>query len=281
MWRHKRRILIVLLAVFIAAAWNAGPQPWFKLAMRLLGCEYQMVETGNFTIAYYDSGDETLPPMVLIHGFLVDGALNWFNMAPRLKDRYRLIIPALLSADRTYVRSGSFSFEEEREMLRELCASLRLSRPRMVFFSAGSLLAEGFTDTAEVFLVAPPPLDKEDFSRDLTALFARDAGWFASNTFASPPPGMWLFTELAYPEWKNEFGGFQAAFTAQYPSWARLNLYSENVRWILPEDDRFFPSVRRLIGGKNVEVLPGSGHGATWDQPDALAEILLSQPGAN
>ena len=275
--RRLRYLSVALLVVIAALAWG-GPHPWVSLAMRLQGCEYRTIQTANFTIGFYDSGDEELPPMVLAHGFLVDGALNWFNMVPRLKERYRLIIPDLLNADSEYVRGGSYTLREEGDLLRELCAALRLERPRMVFFSAGALIAPGFTDSAEVVLISPPPLGMDAFFSDMNALFSRDAAWFAAATFKNPPPGMGLFTKLTYGDWQKERGRFLEVFSAQYEAWSKLDLDSENLLMIIPEDDRFFPSAQALFsaGRRNVLLLSGSGHGATWDQPDRLAAMLAA-----
>ena len=276
MKRRKLRIAVILLLVAATTAWYVGPRPWMKLTMRVLGCEYKTIETPSFTAAYYDSGNENLPPMVLTHGFLVDGVLNWFNMVPRLKNTYRLIIPDLLNADHDYVRSGAFSFQEERNFLKELCAVLELENPRMVFFSASSLLAADFTETAEVFLVSPPPLNEQDYFKDVDVVFRSDADWFALSTFTNPPPGMWLFTKFSHPQWQNDFIRLHDAFVDHYPAWSRLDPDAENLRIIIPSDDRFFPSARSLLAHKNAMPLPKSGHGATWDQPEALAAILLS-----
>ena len=218
MKRRKICIILVVLVMTVAAVCFTGPRPWMTLTMRVLGCEYKTIETANFTAAYYDSGNENLLPMVLTHGFLVDGALNWFNMVPRFKDKYRLIIPDLLNTDHDYVRSSSFSFQEERNFLRELCTALKLENPRMIFFSSSSLLAVDFTKTTEVFLVSPPPLDKKDYFTDVDMVFRSDADWFASSTFTNPPPGMRLFTKLSHPQWQNDFTHLHDAFVDQYPA---------------------------------------------------------------
>lgn len=89
--RTKRTIVGLLLAGLLLAT-SILSAAYMVLFHRSHG-EY--FENGSVPIFYSDSGSGE--PVILLHGFAVNGDLNWrlTGVAPRLREEYRVIVPDL------------------------------------------------------------------------------------------------------------------------------------------------------------------------------------------
>lgn len=108
----------------------------------------EFTTSSGIKIFYSDVGDKKLPPVVLLHGFAVNGDLNWTisGVHSKLSDKYRLIIPDL----RGHGYSGKpheanqYGVEMVKD-ISELLQHLNIPRATIAGYSLGGFIALKFS----------------------------------------------------------------------------------------------------------------------------------------
>ena len=88
----------------------------------------------------YDTGEEHLKPVILLHGMAATGMLNWYQTFQRLRGEYRLI-----SYDQRHHgmgHRGTFGFQEQSEDVLRVADHLDLEGPIVSGYSMGGIVAQ-------------------------------------------------------------------------------------------------------------------------------------------
>lgn len=88
----------------------------------------------------YDTGEENLQPVVLLHGMAATGMLNWYQTFERLGGEYRLIAYDQRWHGRGH--KGDFSFQTLTDDALRVCDHLGLEAPIVGGYSMGGLVAQ-------------------------------------------------------------------------------------------------------------------------------------------
>lgn len=92
------------------------------------------------TTRLYDTGEEDLTPVVLLHGMAATGMLNWYQTFQRLRGEYRLI-----AFDQRWHGSGyhgHFSFDALTDDVLRVVDHLELEKPILGGYSMGGLVSQ-------------------------------------------------------------------------------------------------------------------------------------------
>lgn len=234
------------------------------------------------TIAYTDHGAG--PPIVLLHGGLLDGAANWGMHLPALADGHRVVVPDSRGHGRSDNRSGKLTYEVLADDVAAFVAALGLDRPLVVGYSdggitalqlalrhpgvAGGLVLGGIAVAADdhyhAFLEqlgmgVPGAPDEEALRRSAPDFHAMVAGLHGDRWPTLPEETTRLWHAL--PEVSNE----QLA-TVDVPVVVVAGELDE------PSASQALPTARALPRGE-VAIIPGAGHEAGWRS--LFADIVL------
>lgn len=104
--------------------------------------------SGGLKIFYSEDGAKSLPPVLLMHGFAVNGDLNWTisEVRSQLKEKYRLIIPDLRGhglSDKPH-EAAHYGAEIAKDMS-ELLHHLKVSQATIAGYSLGGFVALKFS----------------------------------------------------------------------------------------------------------------------------------------
>ncbi|WP_010540685.1 alpha/beta fold hydrolase [Dietzia alimentaria] len=88
----------------------------------------------------YDTGEEHLPPVILLHGMVATGMLNWYQTFQRLRGEYRLI-----TYDQRHHgmgHRGRFDFQSLAEDVIRMADHLELEAPIVGGYSMGGIVSQ-------------------------------------------------------------------------------------------------------------------------------------------
>ena len=88
----------------------------------------------------YDTGEEHLEPVILLHGMAATGMLNWYQTFQRLRGEYRLI--AYDQRRHGMGHTGDFSFQALSEDVLRVADHLELEAPIIGGYSMGGIVAQ-------------------------------------------------------------------------------------------------------------------------------------------
>lgn len=88
----------------------------------------------------YDTGEEHLKPVILLHGMAATGMLNWYQTFQRLRGEYRLI--AYDQRHHGMGHRGQFSFQILGDDVLRMADHLELEAPIVGGYSMGGLVAQ-------------------------------------------------------------------------------------------------------------------------------------------
>lgn len=99
-------------------------------------------DSAGVPISFFECGPVDGPPVLLLHGFLVDARLNWRAVIPRLATGYRVVAVDARGHGRsgTPRAAGGYGAEVALDLLR-LIDHLGLQRAHVVGYSMGGLAA--------------------------------------------------------------------------------------------------------------------------------------------
>jgi pimeloyl-ACP methyl ester carboxylesterase len=119
------------------------------------------------------------PPVLCVHGATGTGEYEWFELAGRLADRYRFVIPDLRSHGRSEHRSHEVGIEYVNDDLLGLIDRENLGQPHVLAFSFGAEAAIelelSHPGTASSLLLISPGL--ADPSARIPTRRELEAGW--------------------------------------------------------------------------------------------------------
>jgi pimeloyl-ACP methyl ester carboxylesterase len=256
-----------------------------------------VVEVGGFRIAFERAGHG--PPLVLLHGFVGDGAGTWRHQLDALSDEFTVVAWDAPGAGQSSAAPETFRLADYADCLVGFVSALRLPRPHIAGLSFGSMvalelfrrsrplprtlvLASAYAGWAGSFSpevvrerlerslrlsMLPPP----DFvSAMLPSMFSAGApadrvAGFAANVATFDPVG---FRAMAMASAEADLRDVLA--TVDVPT---LLLYGDqDVR--APRE--VAESLRAGIPGSRLVMLPGVGHASPVEAPDRFtAEMRM------
>lgn len=96
--------------------------------------------TDDVVTRLYDTGEENLQPVILLHGMAATGMLNWYQTFQRLRGEYRLI--AYDQRHHGMGHRGPFGFRELSEDVLRVADHLELAAPIVGGYSMGGIVAQ-------------------------------------------------------------------------------------------------------------------------------------------
>lgn len=94
----------------------------------------------DVTTRLYDTGEEHLRPVILLHGMAATGMLNWYQTFQRLRGEYRLI--AYDQRHHGMGHNGQFDFQSLSEDVLRVADHLELEKPVVGGYSMGGIVAQ-------------------------------------------------------------------------------------------------------------------------------------------
>jgi 3-oxoadipate enol-lactonase len=94
----------------------------------------------DVTTRLYDTGEEHLEPVILLHGMVATGMLNWYQTFERLRGEYRLI--TYDQRQHGMGHTGPFSFQALAEDAVRVADHLELEAPILGGYSMGGIVSQ-------------------------------------------------------------------------------------------------------------------------------------------
>lgn len=240
-------------------------------------------ESRGVTLRVRESGFDTHPPLVVLHGFL-GSSRNWGSVARRLSDSYHVFLADLRNHGRS-PHTDSMTIEDCAQDVRRLLDELRLERVRLMGHSLGGKVAMRFAcehpDRVEklfVLDIAPRRYEPETGYIDAMQQIdlsimdrRRDADEALSDFVPDDETRAFLLTNLQ----RNDQDEFEWLANLDLLKAQREDLASPG----LDADDRYEGPTRWIVGGESeyiekgdeklmrrhfpqleVHVLPDAGH---------------------
>lgn len=125
------------------------------------------VKANGITLHYYRTGNGSLPPMVLVHGY-TDNGLCWTDLALAMEKKYDCIMYDLRGHGLSDAPATGYSIEDNVSDIVGLIKALKLSKPVIIGHSLGgsiaAVVAAQYPDIPQkVILIDPPGLLKPLF----------------------------------------------------------------------------------------------------------------------
>jgi pimeloyl-ACP methyl ester carboxylesterase len=267
------------------------------------------VELTAGTIRYRDTG--TGPPIVFVHGLLVDGTL-WRKVVPSLEDRYRCIVPDWPLGSHTLPMkpSADLSPPGVARLLAEFLDKLDLRDVTLVANDTGGaltqiLMASGQTDRIGRVVLTPcdafenflPPMFRPlqwvarvpgavypvvqslrvPALRRLPLAF----GWLTKRRVPNDVTAAWLRPSQTDKGVRRDVARLLAGVDSRFTMEAaeRLPGFDRPVLLAWAPEDRFFPlaharRLAELLPDARVEEVPDSYTFVSEDQPELVARLV-------
>jgi pimeloyl-ACP methyl ester carboxylesterase len=141
------------------------------------------IKANGITLHYYRTGNGTLPPMVLAHGY-TDNGLCWTDLALAMEKRYDVIMYDLRGHGLSEAPASGYDINDNVADIVGLIKALKLSKPVIIGHSLGgsiaAIVAAEYPDVPKkVVLIDPPGLLKPLFEPGEATNRARN--WFTSD----------------------------------------------------------------------------------------------------
>jgi pimeloyl-ACP methyl ester carboxylesterase len=141
------------------------------------------VKANGITLHYYRTGNGSLPPMVLSHGY-TDNGLCWTDLALAMEKKYDCIMYDLRGHGLSDAPASGYTINDNVSDIVGLIKALKLSKPVIIGHSLGgsiaAIVAAEYPDIPKkVVLIDPPGLLKPLFptAEDMN----RARNWFTSD----------------------------------------------------------------------------------------------------
>ncbi|HTV95444.1 MAG TPA: alpha/beta hydrolase [Steroidobacteraceae bacterium] len=301
--RRARALTALLLSLLPTGAWALGSlTPGY---LDEFDAQKTSVSLGNgVALAYIDMGPRSAPPVVLIHGY-TDSARDWAPIAPLLT-RFRLIIVDLRGhgasskPDCCYTR---FDFADDIKLLLD---RLHIERADIIGHSLGSIAAQTFAElwpqsTRRLVLISSTGTSFGIPDAGMQSAHLRLPSWLASVEELKDPidpdgafmRNWWQVSLSVNPQF---FSSRQRRDAAAIPAriWRAIAdqcLIGVDLRWMLPRiqartlliwgarDALMSASgrdaLRTGIARAEVRIFPALGHDLFWQDPRAVATVLI------
>jgi pimeloyl-ACP methyl ester carboxylesterase len=180
----KRFICLTLLLGFASSCYSQSTET--NTAKVPYGWSSGDIKANGITLHYYRTGNGSLPPVVLSHGF-TDNGLCWTDLAHALEKKYDVVMYDLRGHGLSDAPATGYSIQDYTSDMAGLISELKLEHPVIIGHSLGGCIAASFAarypDTPrKVVLIDPPGLGKPMFSSDedmnrATSRFGRDINY--------------------------------------------------------------------------------------------------------
>jgi len=258
-----------------------------------------IANSGDVTIAWEESGIGQ--PLLLIHG-LGYGRWGWEPLLPLLAGRYRVISFDNRGIGDSSVPPGPYSAAEMAGDALAVLDAAGVERAHVVGASLGGMIAQ------ELALAAPDRVDRlvlictspgatggHPMPEATVRLMAQADGWapetalrrFVENALGpEPDPGIVeriLALRLAAPQDPAGWAA-QAAAGTSYDGAGRAGTITAPTLLIAGTADRVVDHrnsmvLAGLIRGSVLRLIPGAGHLVFWEQPRAVADLIMEHVG--
>jgi pimeloyl-ACP methyl ester carboxylesterase len=263
------------------------------------------VLSNGLTLAYLDVGPRDAPPVVLIHGY-TDSARDWAPIEPLLTPRFRLIIVDLRghgASSKPYCCYTRFDFAYD---IRLLLDTLHIGRADVIGHSLGSIVAQTIAElwpgsTRRLVLISSTGTSFGITDPTDCSAAVHMPSWLAAIEQLKDPidpdsafmRDWWKESISINPEF---FSRQQRRDAAAIPArvWRAIadqSLLGVNLRWMLP---RIQAPTLLIWGGRDslmtvagrdalrtgiarveVQTFPSLGHDLFWEDPQAVATVLI------
>jgi pimeloyl-ACP methyl ester carboxylesterase len=141
------------------------------------------VKANGITLHYYRTGNGTLPPMLLIHGY-TDNGLNWTDLAIALEKKYDIIMMDSRGHGLSEAPAAGYGIKDYTSDVVGLIKGLKLEHPVVIGHSIGgcivAALAADYPDIPKkVVMIDPPGLGKPWVAN--TEEMNKAKQWFAKD----------------------------------------------------------------------------------------------------
>lgn len=140
----------------------------------------ETVTVDGHRISYVAAGDPADPPVVLLHGGIIDaGPVSWGAvLEPLAEAGHRVLVPDLLGYGDSATPPGEYTIDRHRRVVDGFCDALSLDAPAVVGLSLGGAVAlavhlDGDADVDRLGLVSSYGLGSELPNGRLSYLLAR------------------------------------------------------------------------------------------------------------
>jgi len=175
---------VICMALFLGFASSCYGQSTDANAVKApYGWSSGDVKANGITLHYYRTGNGSLPPMVLSHGY-TDNGLCWTDLAHAMEKKYDVIMYDLRGHGLSDAPAAGYDINDNVSDIVGLIKALKLEHPVFIGHSLGgsiaAVVAAQYPDIPKkVALIDPPGLVKPMFetSEDMN----RARSWFASD----------------------------------------------------------------------------------------------------
>jgi 3-oxoadipate enol-lactonase len=248
-------------------------------------------------LRYVAHGPQDGPPVVLLHGFPLNGAM-WDEVVPALADRYRVIVPDLRGHGATPAPEGPYETADHAGDVIALLSWIGIERAAMVGLSMGGYIAlqlmTNHADRVSAVVLADTmgrgDSDERKQTRAAQADVIRAEGLAPFADLVLPR----MFSQPVFTERPALVERFRQTILGQRPEAViaalqglamRPDMLADLAEVRLPtlvlvggEDAATTPDdsreLARVIRGAELVVLPGAGHMSCWEAPAAFNAAL-------
>jgi len=245
------------------------------------------------TLTYDEYGAGGAGPVVLLHGFPLNGAM-WDDLVPSLADRYHLIVPDLRGHGRTSAPPGPYEMADHAADVVALFDRLGVQRAAIVGLSMGGYISHQLLTRHPERIIAAVLADtmgRDDSAERRAARMGqaeviRTQGLAEFANMVLPR----MFSAAAYANRPELVDRFRRTITSQRPEAveaallglaSRPNMLAALSSVSIPtlvlvgsEDTATTPSDSRelaaTIPDADLVILPGSGHMSCWEDPQGF-----------
>ncbi|MGH8136837.1 MAG: alpha/beta fold hydrolase [Steroidobacteraceae bacterium] len=295
----------MMILACLPAMPSAAQMPMTPANLDHFDAQKRTVVLGNSQLlAYLDIGRRDASPLVLIHGY-TDSARDWAPIAPLLRLHSRLIIVDLRGHGASGKPDCCYSRFDFAYDIKLLLDSLHLEQASIVGHSLGSIVAQTFAElwpgyTRRLVLISSTGTSFGGTSQPDGAAASPMPGWLAGIARLHDPidPDSdfmrdWWKVSIAF---NAEFARRQRHDAAAIPArvWraiAEQSLLGVDLRPMLPQvqartlliwggkdtlvSDAGREALRAGIPRVQVRMFPSLGHDLFWEDPRAVAAVLI------
>ncbi|MDJ0791412.1 MAG: alpha/beta hydrolase, partial [Acidimicrobiia bacterium] len=256
------------------------------------------VFVGRHEFFVRELGDADAPVLVLIHGWNFDGEMAFHKLAPRLAQRYRVIVPDLRNHGKSDRIRGRFELSDVAEEVKAILDQLGIAEPVAVLgYSMGGMVAQEFAlshpgavsklvlgATAARPLATLRPLSWLGFAftRAVARISRAEAVWASflvlkRNGLIGIEDEAWMWDSLLARD-ANLY--HEAAFAMwRFDARSRIGSLAMPVLVVIPERDALVRVPRQeelaaLIPHAEVVRLPELGHESVLAEPELFASAV-------
>jgi pimeloyl-ACP methyl ester carboxylesterase len=277
-----------ILGPRVGPGFSAGQEHPMRVPARTV-----FVGDREFLVRQMGSG----PDLVLIHGLNGSSLAEWYKMAPRLADRFRVTLVDHRNHGLSAGTAGRFDVEDVADDVAAVLARVGIESADLVGYSMGGTIAQAIAHrhpgvVRRLVLVATMAVHPTTYrvARQVFAMLTR--GWERLTGIGTPEvrAGYLVLTgavERRHARWvweenqrrDPEMGAAAALALLRFDSTPWIGKVTAPTLVVIPTRDQLVPTAwqYRLAGllpkGEVAEV-EGARHEVPWTHPDLLAERI-------